>query len=183
MSSIPLTTAAAAVPMPGRPLNEFPALAGLAFEHLGAFGTVLRFAPEEARQVVARMRLVNFPSGATLLREGEREQSEHLLLLLSGDVSVSTAQSRGSEPVPISVLGAGHLIGEMALLDGEPHSASCVAVSSVTAAALTLAGLLQLLDEHPRAAAKLLAVIAIGVSERLRAMNDQLHMLSGLSGR
>lgn len=171
-----------ATPPSGRPIADFPALAALAAERLDALATVLRFEPDEVRQIIAQMRLVSFAAGATLLREGQRSKPGHLLLLLSGEVSVDTAGKSGGESVAISVIGGGTIIGEMSLLDGAPHSATCIAASGVTCAALSRPGLDELLNQHPRAAAKLLLVVVHVVSERLRAMNDQLLIYAGLAG-
>ena len=78
--------------------------------------------------------------------------------------------------VPIAVIGAGSVLGEMAVLDGAPRSATCTAMSDVQAAGLTQRGLERMIDEHPRVGARLLAVLAQHLAERLRAVDDQLRM-------
>ena len=105
-----------------------------------------------------------------------------MLLVLSGEVSVETAEpGRGSKAVAISALGAGALLGEMSLLDGEPRSTECTAVSAVQAAGLSRQGLDQLVAQHPQVAAKLLAEVASIIANRLRALSDQLRLYAQLT--
>lgn len=174
-----------------RPLTESPALAARAADLLRTPGAMLQLAPEEAAAVAARMALVHYAAGATLLREGD-QNAGHLLLLLEGSVEVDTAGASGAlgasgparaDAVAVSVLGPGSIVGEMALLDGAPRSASCTARTPVTAAALSRRALQQLLDEQPRLAAKLLIGLAKRTADRLRALGDQLQMYAQLSAR
>jgi CRP/FNR family cyclic AMP-dependent transcriptional regulator len=142
--------------------------------------TLLPLTAEEAAQVVAQMGLVAFGPGATVLREGEGAQADYLLLLLEGEVEVAT-RSGGPIEMPIAVLAAGSVIGEMSLFDGEPRSATCVARSHVLAAALTRPALERLIDAHPRTAAKLLMGLAQRLAERLRALGEQLQIYARLT--
>jgi CRP-like cAMP-binding protein len=103
-----------------------------------------------------------------------------MLLVLEGEVQVDAGQDR-TEPVPISVLGPGDLLGEMSLIDGAPRSATCTAMSPLRAAALSRRALETLFDQHPRTAAKLMMGVAHRVAERLRALGQQLQMLAELS--
>jgi CRP/FNR family transcriptional regulator, cyclic AMP receptor protein len=161
------------------PITDKPGLAARAADLLRTPNTMLPLSAEEAACVVAQMLLVHYPPRATVLREGDHTRANFLLLLLEGDVSVDTGlQGAG---VAIGVVGPGSIIGEMALLDGAPRSATCVAVSAVQAAGLSRQGLAQLIDEHPKVAAKLLIGLATRISDRLRAMADQLHLYGQLT--
>lgn len=165
-----------------RGFEDSPALAQQAANLLRSPRTSIPLSAEDAARVVHYMRLVNFPRGSVLFREGDDSRSNYMLLLLEGEVSVDTAHGAGSEPaVPISVLGPGSVIGEMALIDGAPRSASCTAVSSVVAAGMSRQGLELLLTEHPAVAARLLIVLAQFTAERLRAMGDQLQLYAQIN--
>ncbi len=156
------------------PLSD-PRLAERAADLLRMPQTLLPLQPDEAAQVVARMGLVAWGPGMVVLREGDGGAPVQLLLLLEGEVEVSTSGG-GPAELPIAVLGAGSVIGEMALFDGEPRSATCTARSHVLAAALTRGALDALIDQHPRTAAKLLMGLAQRLSERLRALGEQLQI-------
>ena len=75
--------------------------------------------------MVDYMRLVTFPAGATILREGDKVRTNSLLLVLSGEVTVDKAEASPTESLAVSVLGPGNVIGEMGLLDGAPRSVTC----------------------------------------------------------
>jgi CRP/FNR family transcriptional regulator, cyclic AMP receptor protein len=167
-----------------RSFDESPALLAQAVEMLATTTSppsTLSLTPAEARIAVAQMRLVSCQAGTLLFREGERTRSDHMLLLLEGEVSVDTGQGTPSDTTSISVLGPGSVIGEMAMLDGAPRSASCTSVSAVQAAGMSRLGLERLLEQQPRVAAKLLAMLAHVTSERLRALNEQLFLYAQLN--
>jgi CRP-like cAMP-binding protein len=169
------------------PLVDKPGLAQRAAQMLSTPHTMLPLTAAEAACVVEHMLLVHYPPRATVLREGDGLRSNFLLLLLDGDVSVDTLggtsgpSGTGGDPlVPIAVLGPGSIIGEMALLDGAPRSATCVALSPVQAAGLPRQGLEQLIAEHPQVAVKLMIGLAARIAERLRAMADHLRLYGQL---
>lgn len=163
-----------------RPIAEFPAQATRAAELLSMRGPGFSLSSAEAASIVSLMRLVNFPAGATLFSAGDATNTGYMLLLLEGDVSVDTGKSNGAEKVDISVIGPGALMGELALLDGSPRSATCTAVTPVVAAGLSAAGLQRLIEQHPQVAAKLAIYIAQSAGDRLRSLSEQLQMYDGL---
>lgn len=172
------------------PLVDKPGLAQRAAQMLSTPHTMLPLTAAEAACVVEHMLLVHYPPRATVLREGDGLRSNFLLLLLDGDVSVDTlggtpgvhgTSGNGGDPlVPIAVLGPGSIIGEMALLDGAPRSATCVALSPVQAAGLPRQGLEQLIADHPQVAVKLMIGLAARIADRLRAMADHLRLYGQL---
>jgi len=165
-----------------RPLAEQPELAARAAEFLCAASPRLPLDAAEAAIVVAHMRLVDYPAGSTLLREGEAARSEYMLLVLDGQVQVDTRGGGGvADAVAIAVLGPGALIGEMSVLDGAPRSATCTAASPVCAAALTRKALETLVEQHPKAAAKLLMGVAHLLAERLRALGQQVQLYAAIN--
>jgi CRP/FNR family transcriptional regulator, cyclic AMP receptor protein len=166
-----------------RPLHEFPALAQAASELLRTPTSLAELSLDDARRVASYMWVVGYQPGAVVIQEGDREHTGFMLLLLSGEVSIELAGAGVTEATPISVLGAGHLIGEMGVLDGAPRSMNCVAVSRVEAAALTRSALHQLIEEHPAVGARLMAAVAQRLAERLRAAGEQLRMLTQMQGR
>jgi CRP-like cAMP-binding protein len=159
-------------PRRSRAFDESPALAERAVELLRRPQAALPLTEDEARTVVACMRFATYPTGSLLFREGDATGAGHLLLLLEGQVTVDTEQ------VPISILGPGSIVGEMAFFDGAPRSANCTALSHVLAAGLSRVGLEHLLESNPRAAAKLLAVLSHFTAERLRALGQQVQMMA-----
>lgn len=163
-----------------RPLSEAPVLAEAAVRMLCTPSALAGFTDAEARTVVACMRRVSYPEGAMVMREGDQVHTGYMLLLLEGEVSVET--SADGSGVEISVLGPGNLFGEMALLDGEPRSVSCRAVTRIEAAGLSREALAMLLRDSPVVCAKLMTLMAQRLADRLRAAGDQLRMYAHLLG-
>lgn len=160
-----------------RPLTESPAQADLAARLLRSPNAFMAMTEAETRIVVNHMHLAHIPRGQAAFREGEKSDS-HLLLLLSGEVLVETGEL-GS--VPLSVLGPGEIIGEMGLLDGSPRSSTCVAASPVQAAGLSRDALAALIEQHPKVGAKLMVALSNRMSERLRAMGEQLRLYASIT--
>jgi CRP/FNR family transcriptional regulator, cyclic AMP receptor protein len=183
--SLPNQPAAAQAPAwRTRSFDESPALLAQAVALLAPTESPrssLEMTPAEARIALAQMRLVSCQPGTMLFREGERTRSDHMLLLLEGEVAVDTGRGPAAESTSISVLGPGCVIGEMAMLDGAPRSASCTTVSAVQAAGMSRLGLERVLEEHPRVAAKLLAMLAHVTADRLRGLNEQLALYAQLN--
>jgi CRP/FNR family transcriptional regulator, cyclic AMP receptor protein len=168
--------------LPQRALADTPAEAHRAAELLRTPGALLLLRPAEAEIVVAHMRLVHFAAGTTLFREGDQTRLGYMLLVLEGEVSVDTSAVGAPYSVPISVLGPGSVLGEMAFLDGSPRSATCVAISPVRAAGLSNTALEGLIDRHPKVAAKLLISLGARIADRLRGLNDQLQLYARMTG-
>jgi CRP-like cAMP-binding protein len=159
-----------------RATQKSPVLAATAITLLRTPTALAQLSPEEAACVVSFMRLVGFASGATVIKEGDQAETGYMLLLLSGEVSVQTLDSGSREPMVISVLGPGNLVGEMGLLDGAPRSATCVATSRIEAAVLSRGALDQLIEQHPQVGAKLMVALSQRLGDRLRATGQQIGM-------
>ncbi|WP_418320251.1 cyclic nucleotide-binding domain-containing protein [Piscinibacter sakaiensis] len=164
-----------------RPLTSSPALAELATELLVTSAAIGELSADEAACVVGYMGLVGYPAGATVLREGDAGNTSYLLLILSGEVTVETADPVTATQVPISVLGPGNVIGEMGLIDGSPRSASCIAATPLQAAGLTRKALQRLIDEQPKVAARLMVGLCKRLADRLRGLGEQLQIYSRLN--
>lgn len=165
-----------------RSLERFPELAQSATDLLRKPPALLGLSEADARCVVGCMQLLDYAKGATLLREHDSVATGYMLLVLSGEVSVETAApGRESDAVTISSLGAGSLLGEMSLLDGEPRSTQCTAISAVQCAGLSRQGLDLLIVQRPLVAARLLAEVGSIIANRLRALSDQLRLYGQLT--
>lgn len=167
--------------LPTRPIAEVPAQAAKAAELLSMRGPGFSLGLDEATSIAMQMRLVHYPAGAKLFVAGDHSNSSYMLLILEGDVSVDTGDAVGAGKVDISVIGTGALIGELALLDGSPRSATCTAITPVIAAALSAGGMQRLLEQHPLVAAKLAIYIARSAGDRLRSLSEQLRMYDQLT--
>lgn len=142
-------------------------------------GALFELTTEEAEQVVAYMHPRRFKAGTVLIREGEAGEDHSMALILTGEVAVENQSP--SDSIVVTVLGSGGLLGELALIDEGPRSATCTAVTDVGAAVLTREALAALLEEKPGVAARLLMAIGKRVGDRLRDTNRRLMALTRVS--
>jgi CRP-like cAMP-binding protein len=70
--------------------------------------------------------------------------------------------------------GEGHTLGEMAVLDGERRSASCVAESDCVLVTLSRQAMDNMLETQSRIGAKILRAIAVSLSRRMRMTAGKL---------
>jgi CRP-like cAMP-binding protein len=128
-------------------------------------------------RVVARYMQEQFIAQNTVfIREGDNRDTRFMLLLLEGEVTVENLVVNREDPMIISVLGPGSLIGELGLLDGQPRYATCTAATLVHCSVLTRESLEQLTHDKPVIAAKLVLAMAARMAERLRDNTDKLKM-------
>jgi CRP/FNR family transcriptional regulator, cyclic AMP receptor protein len=157
------------------------ATADRAAELLRAPSALMQLDEEEARIILTYMAPHRIPEGQKFIKEGDTENTDFMLLVLDGDVTVETAVVNRDAPITVTVLGPGSLIGEMGLIDGSPRSASCTALTDLRCAILTRRDLNRLLDEEPRAAAKLMMAISMRIAERMRDNQGKLKLYSQLT--
>jgi CRP-like cAMP-binding protein len=117
---------------------------------------------------------VSYARGRTMFHEGQ--VPDRVLLLQSGCVKVRLVTDTGREVV-LAFRGPGELVGEQSALDGEPRSATIVAVDPVEALAFTHVAFRRFLLDHPDAALALLAIM----SRRLRDSDARRAEFSALS--
>jgi small-conductance mechanosensitive channel/CRP-like cAMP-binding protein len=98
------------------------------------------FTPAELDDLASRMTRRRIPSGATVFHQGDPGAS--LFLLTEGVLEVSTCVAPAVAPVILDRMHPGDIFGEMALLTGEPRSATVVALCEAV--------VFELSDEHLR---------------------------------
>jgi CRP/FNR family transcriptional regulator, cyclic AMP receptor protein len=84
--------------------------------------------------------------GDVLMRKGELGDS--LFIINEGWVKIVTVDSKGDELI-INKCGPGEIIGEMALLDSGPRSASVIALEDSEALELKQGAFQEVIDHHP----------------------------------
>ncbi|MEY8878507.1 MAG: Crp/Fnr family transcriptional regulator [Leptothrix sp. (in: b-proteobacteria)] len=76
---------------------------------------------EQAQTIADGVVKRRYRRGEIIVEQGRK--SDALFILLSGRARVITSDTRGREVI-LAVLEAGDYLGEMSLIDGEPHSAT-----------------------------------------------------------
>lgn len=151
-------------------------LAGDALRGCGLFGA----ADDAAIQTLVRvLRIRRFRKGETIFHQGD--PGDALFVLNSGSVKVVLPSDEGAEPAIVAILGPGEFFGELAILDGAPHSATIVAVEPTETLVLHRDAFLALIDSDSGLRRALLASLATEI-RRLTGHVEDLHFLD-LPGR
>lgn len=104
------------------------------------------------------------------------QKSDMLLVILSGTASVVVAHPGGRELV-LATLGVGDCIGDMSLLDNQPHSATVLAATQLDALVLTRDGFNSCILHN----AQMAMAVMRGLVKRLRRANQKIESLALLN--
>lgn len=125
------------------------------------------------------LRIRRFRRGETIFHQGDPGDS--LFILEGGSVKIVLPSPEGEEGAIIATLGRGDFFGELALLDGAPHSATAVAMEPTQALVLGRSTFEQLVDQEPGLRKALFAGL-VAELRRLTGHVEELHFLD-LPGR
>ena len=144
---------------------------------------------EQLALLAEQSREQRFERQALLMHEGER--GETMYVLLEGEVRVFVSDENGRELV-LHQLGPGAVIGDLALLDGEPRSANVVAAQPVRALAVARQGLIECIGQSPEFALALMRSLttrlrqategsrSLALDNVYRRLADKLRELAGV---
>ncbi|QEP41972.1 STAS domain-containing protein [Ectothiorhodospiraceae bacterium BW-2] len=115
-----------------------------------------------------------YPAKTVISHQGD--QDGRLLLVRSGRV-LALSRGRHGRSKLLYAFCPGSMIGEMALLDNEPRSATIVAEMDLAVAELTPKAFKRLQQEQPQLANRLLSGIGIVMSQKIRTLNRTVMAL------
>jgi CRP/FNR family transcriptional regulator, cyclic AMP receptor protein len=116
----------------------------------------------------AKMQELRFEKGQTLFRQGDA--GTRLYLMAKGQVRLAIA-SKSGRGLSFQIAVAGDPIGEIAILDGGPRSATATALTPVMAYALERSAFQELWSARPDIANAIIAFLC----RRLRKASDRLE--------
>lgn len=112
-----------------------------------------------------------FKRGEALVEQGQK--SNALFILLTGRARVMTSDSRGREVI-LATLAQGDYLGEMSIIDNEPHSATVRAEVQTDVLMLGRAEFARCLTEN----ASMALVVMRGLVKRLRHADRKIESLA-----
>jgi CRP/FNR family transcriptional regulator, cyclic AMP receptor protein len=118
------------------------------------------FAPlsqKERLDLASRMRQRRYARNEVLFHRDD--PATHCYLIASGTVKISAQEESGQEVV-IALVRGGELVGELALFDSEPRSATVTAITETTAFSLASKDFNDTLTHNPAAMQQLLVLLA-----------------------
>jgi CRP-like cAMP-binding protein len=134
--------------------------------------------PLQAESLVEAVSKKRFKRGEYLVEQGKK--SNALYIILAGRSRVVMTDSKAREVI-IATMRAGDYVGEMSLIDGEPHSATVVADQQVDALVLGREDFLRCLSEN----SAMSFVVMHELVQRLRRSSQKISSLAlvGVYGR
>ncbi len=133
--------------------------------HLRGLKLLAGLSSGQLEEISRRLKPVRFRQGETILREGD--PGDELFFIESGQVQV--VRGSGLKAMILAELGPGDLFGEMALLTGNPRSATVTALSDVDLWVMSRPDFDDLVTTYPNLALALSRVL----SERLRRTDER----------
>lgn len=150
---------------------EKSALLDEIFEMLMDCDLFSNFPPAEVQLLARYFGINKVDKDGVIFREGDA--GTFMCVVSAGSVSVHKTNLDGAS-IKLTTLQKGKTFGEMAVLDGEQRSATCVAASDCILLTLSRDSLDKMLVELPRTAAKAIRAVAVSLSKRLRMADGKL---------
>ncbi|MBI2893795.1 MAG: Flp pilus assembly complex ATPase component TadA [Deltaproteobacteria bacterium] len=122
--------------------------------------------PAHQNQLAQRLQRIEAAAGAVIVKQGD--PGDALYLIESGRVAVLVRDENFGLDLEVARLGAGECFGEMALLTGEPRTATCSAIDPTVVHALRASVFQAVIGQAPAVAASLCAVLARRLSQQSR---------------
>lgn len=119
-----------------------------------------------------------FSQGEVIFQEGDGGDS--MMVLASGEVRVSYITS-SSEEEALIILKKGDLLGEMALLESQPRSATATAHTPVILLDISQKDFLEFISDDPAAGVPILLHLSRMLSSRLRETDQKLRAFISLT--
>ncbi len=117
---------------------------------------------------VACLRQRRFRRDETVFHQGD--PGDALYIVVSGRVKVLLPALESGEPAILATLGPGQFFGELAMLDGQPHSASVIALEPTQVLVLRRADFERLSEREPSIRRSLVLALA----GQLRRLTDHV---------
>lgn len=133
---------------------------------------------EQAHALLGQVEKRHLARGAVMLRQGET--SGELYVMLNGRARVVVADSQGRQVI-LSTLRGGDCVGEMSIIDQEPHSATVIMDMPGDVLVLSSAAFSRCLAHH----ASIAQAVMVGLVQRLRHATKKIGSLAlmGVYGR
>ena len=145
----------------------------LEVEHLFGQSPIFQgLVKEEIREIINHAVKLPLQAGSPLFSQGD--EADALFIIQSGEVQVRASSPMG-EDIVLAVLGSGTIVGELALIDGGPRSATVEALGDCDIYRLTRESFDALREARNPAAYKVILNLASTVDARRRQTEARIN--------
>ncbi|NOG61178.1 MAG: cyclic nucleotide-binding domain-containing protein [Proteobacteria bacterium] len=127
---------------------------------------------EQMDKIMAYIEKLELKTGETLFKEGD--DGDYVCFIISGSLEVIKLTTWQNFTTVIATLNEGYCIGEMAIIDNEPRSATIRAVEDTQLAVLTQKAFDLMIQSEPELGVNILKGVAQSLSDNLRITTDKL---------
>ena len=127
---------------------------------------------EQMEKIMTYIETMELSAGEILFEEGEK--GDYVCFIISGSLEVMKMTTWQNLTTVIATLYEGSCIGEMALIDHAPRSASIRAYEKTKLAILTQKAFDVMVESEPELGVNILKGVAQTISDNLRATTDKL---------
>lgn len=128
------------------------------------------FSFQELEIIAPYLRLEAVPEGTVIFNEGD--PGTYMLILVNGSISIYKGGEHGRQLLSLETRG--RIVGEMAMLDQERRSATCIAATACELLTLSGDNLTLLAAERPVIAYRFMFCLARLLSRRLRRTSGMM---------
>ncbi len=122
---------------------------------------------KQLMQIAGHVDEQSFPAGTMLTREGE--MAHEAVIVMKGNVTV---QRKGRK---MFTRGPGDTLGAMSLIDGEPHSSTCLAEDECVVLVMSSRDFSTLMDTVPGLSRQVMATLSRRLRESDRKLDECLN--------
>lgn len=126
-----------------------------------------RMEPSKLKLLAMTSDRVNFRPNAVMMRQGDDGDAAYVIISGAADVLINTPNGQ----MKVAELGAGQIVGEIAILIDIPRTATIQTPEGLTALKISKENFLRLLHGSPQVGVEIIRVLA----GRLEATNAQLR--------
>jgi CRP/FNR family transcriptional regulator, cyclic AMP receptor protein len=127
---------------------------------------------EQMDKIMVYIEKLELQTGETLFSEGD--EGDYVCFIVFGSLEVVKLTTWQNFTTVIATLNEGYCIGEMALIDNAPRSATIRAVENTQLAILTQKAFDVMIQSEPELGVNILKGVAQTLSDNLRATTDRL---------
>jgi len=140
----------------------------LGIEQLRSIPAFARYAQEDLELLSYVATLRRFAAGSVIVKEGA--EGDACFLIATGNVAVTRAQTK----TPLATLGPGALVGQLALIDRAPRSATVTAATDVAALEVKGNAFAKLVNASSAIALRFQEQVALAGVRQLREANRKM---------
>ncbi len=130
---------------------------------------------DELDQIVPYFSVLCCPAGTTLFNEGD--MGDYVGFITSGKLEIKKQTEFKGKQIILAILSKGSFVGELAMIDHLPRSATVVALENSDLVVLKRGSLDTIMEKHPFIGIKLLKGLNRILSIRLRKAVDRLAVI------